>query len=150
MYRLIIFIPIIFIFGCKSKDAVPSGVLSQKKMQSVVYDMMRADQFLNDYVLNKDTSLNKKIESTKLYQQVFSINKVTKENFEKSFKFYKEHPALLKVIMDSIATTSDPIVTTTIPLPNKDSLKAVADSIKKVDSTSKLKRVKKPRILKTH
>lgn len=144
--RLLLISFLFLIAGCKSKNAVPHDVLPQKKMQAVLFDMMRADQFLSDYVLNKDSSLKKDAESIKLYQQVLAVNAVTKEKFVRSFTFYKMHPVLLKAIMDSIVSAPEPLVVTkTVTKPNKDSLKAVADSIKKTDSIGKLK---KPRTLK--
>ena len=114
-----------FIAGCKSKDEIPGNILPQKKMQAVLWDMMRADQFLADYILNKDTSLKKKTESIKLYQEIFDINKITKENFQQSFAFYQSHPALLKIIMDSIA-----VITTRSPYERKNQ-EPVTDSLNK-------------------
>jgi len=90
--------------GCNNKNKIPNSVLSQKKMQGILWDLMRADQFLNDYVLNNDTSLNKTTESLKYYQQIFAIHKTTREEFQHSFSFYKSHPSLLRSIMDSIST----------------------------------------------
>jgi Domain of unknown function (DUF4296) len=92
--------------GCKSKSHIPANVLPQLKMQAVLWDMIRADQFLTDFVLNKDSTLNKKTESIKLYLQVFNIHHISKEEFQHSFSFYRSHPALLKVIMDSLSTIS--------------------------------------------
>ena len=88
----------VFVFGCKNDERV----LPPKKMQAILWDMMRADQFLADYVLNKDTLLKKTTESLKYYQQIFSIHKVSKDDFQYSFSFYQSHPVLLKEIMDSI------------------------------------------------
>ncbi|NOT51016.1 MAG: DUF4296 domain-containing protein [Chitinophagaceae bacterium] len=94
---------IFFLSACKGKNRVPSGVLSQKKMQAVLWDVMRADEFLSANVLRKDSSLDKITESFKYYQQIFAIHKTTKEQFEKSFSFYKDHPDLFKAIMDSLS-----------------------------------------------
>jgi Domain of unknown function (DUF4296) len=143
---LIIYISL-FTAGCKSKNAIPGNVLSQKEMQTVLWDMMRADQFLADYVLNKDTSLKKKTESIKLYQQVLAINGVTKEKFERSFTYYKSHPLLLKVIMDSIVNAApEPIADTTRHNPIKDSLKTAVDSAIVKDTTRVLKKLKRLRL----
>jgi len=101
---LLIVLIVFYTAGCKSKDAIPNSVLPQKKMQVILWDMMRADQFLADYVLNKDSSLDKTTESLKYYQQIFAIHKTSKEEFQHSFSFYKSHPLLLKAIMDSIST----------------------------------------------
>ena len=103
---LLITLMIFFAAGCKNKNNIKSEVLPQSKMQSLIWDMMRADQFLADYVVNKDTSLSKATESLKYYQQIFAIHKVSKEDFEQSFSYYKSHPALLKEIMDSINSSS--------------------------------------------
>ncbi len=61
-------------------------------MQAVLWDLMRADQFLADYVFNKDSSLDKTTESLKYYQKIFAIHKVSKEEFQESFSFYQAHP----------------------------------------------------------
>jgi Domain of unknown function (DUF4296) len=150
-FLLIVIISTLLIPGCKNKDAVPNSVLPRDKMQAVLWDMMRADQFLSDYVLNKDTSLKRATESIKLYQQVLAINGITKEKFERSFSYYKAHPILLKAIMDSIVNISpeDTVtkvaaIDTTTQVLVKDSIKPVIDSVvTKKDTTKFLKRPKK-------
>lgn len=104
---LLILILLFITAACNNKNKIPNTVLSQKKMQGILWDLMRADQFLNDYVLNRDTSLNKTTESLKYYQQIFAIHKTTKEEFQHSFSFYKSHPALLSSIMDSISSSAN-------------------------------------------
>ncbi len=102
--RLLTILLLIYITGCKSNHAIPDGVLPQKKMEMVLWDLMRADQFLADYVLNRDTNLDKTTESLKYYQKIFAIHKISKEQFQQSFSFYRSQPVLLKAIMDSIST----------------------------------------------
>ena len=102
--------------GCKNKDSIPGTVLPPQKMQAVLWDMMRADQFLNDYVINKDTSLKKIPESLKYYQQIFAIHKINKEQFQHSFSFYKSHTVLLKALMNSLSNfVSDTLKQPAIP-----------------------------------
>ena len=69
-----------------------------------MWDIMQVDQFLSDCVVNKDTSLNRLNEHTKLYEKVFALHGTTRDEFARSFKYYNAHPALLKVVMDSINT----------------------------------------------
>jgi hypothetical protein len=140
-----------FLFaGCKSRDHIPGSILPQKKMQAVLWDMMRADQFLSYYVLNKDSSLKSETESIKLYNQIFLIHKIDKELFQKSLSFYRSHPALLKVIMDSISRTPATIPATNIkPKPIRDTaLQAKRDTIRKdiprKDTAAAVKKIKKP------
>lgn len=87
--------------ACKSKRS--NGVLPPEKMQMVLQDMMRADKFLADYVLNRDTTKKIDSESVELYQQIFAIHQITGKQFQKSFSYYKEHPDLLRSIMDSLS-----------------------------------------------
>jgi hypothetical protein len=94
---------VLFLFACKGKNKIPPSVLQPKKMQAVLWDVMRADQFLNNYVLIKDSNLNKVSESLKYYDQIFAIHEISQEQFQESFTFYKEHPDLMKVIMDSMS-----------------------------------------------
>ena len=57
-------------------------------MQAVLWSMISAGEFLNGYVLNKD-SVDKVAESSKVYGQVFQIHHVTKEEFDKSYFYYQ-------------------------------------------------------------
>lgn len=101
---LLIMLVGLFISSCSGKEKIPRNLIPQKKMQAVLWDLMRADQFLSDYVLNRDTSLNKSAERLKYYNNIFSIHKISRENFQHSFAYYQAHPALFKMIMDSIST----------------------------------------------
>ncbi len=94
----------LFVFAaCKGKNRIPADVLSQKKMQAVMWDMMRADHFLTDYVFNKDSGVDKTAESFKYYQQIFALHQTNTEQFRKSYSFYTSHPNLFKAIMDSMS-----------------------------------------------
>ena len=115
MNKLFLIGSILFILiGCGGKNSIPSGVLPQKKMQAVLWDLMRADQFLNEYVLSEDSSLNKKAESLKYYQQIFAIHKISREEFQYSFSFYKMHPVSFKPILDSISAPPKAILPKTL------------------------------------
>jgi len=65
-------------------------------------DMIRADQYVSNY-LQKDSTRNKKDESTKLYAEIFSIHKITKEQFKKSLDYYTSRPDFFRPIIDSLA-----------------------------------------------
>ncbi|MDZ4793667.1 MAG: DUF4296 domain-containing protein [Bacteroidota bacterium] len=127
---LLILILLIITAGCRSKNKIPRDVLPQKKMQAILWDMMRVDQFLADYVLNKDSSKNKTTESLQYYQQVFAIHKISKEEFQRSFSYYKSHPVLLKAVMDSIsASPKDTVQPAVMTKPVFDTGVAKADII---------------------
>ena len=92
---------IAIIIGCSTDKQVPKGILEPDVMQKVVYDLLRADEFLANYKY-KDTALNKRVEATKMYAQIFRIHGVTKEVFFKSYSYYQEHPDINKVMFDSL------------------------------------------------
>jgi hypothetical protein len=124
--------------GCKSRNKIPVNILPQSKMQAVMWDMVRADQFLNDFVLHTGSSRDPKGESIKLYQQIFRIHHITQEEFQQSFLYYRAHPDLLKVVLDSLNAHSNngppqvykpqPVADTLLPsvnkhLPRKDTIR---------------------------
>ncbi len=142
---LLIIFCLFIITGCKNKNRIPADIIPQKKMQAILWDMMRADQFLGDFVLNKDSGLDKRAESIKLYGQVFAIHQISKEQFGESFSFYKTHPALFKVIMDSLSIpkTEAPAEMIKQPVPG-DSLQA---SRKRMPQADTVKRFRKKKII---
>ena len=70
-------------------------------MRKIMWDLMRADAFVNDFVM-KDSTRDRKRESMILYEKIFGIHSTTEESFKKSLSFYESRPDLLKVITDSL------------------------------------------------
>ncbi len=89
------------LISCVNKDKVPDGILSKEKMKSILYDLARSDQFVADFV-SKDSNLDKKKESLVLYEKVFALHGVKRDEFKRSFDFYRDHPDQLKTVMDSL------------------------------------------------
>ena len=138
---------LIIITGCKNKNRIPSGILPQKKMQAVIWDIMRADQFLTDFVFIKDTIHDKRTERTRLYSQIFAIHQISKEQYAESFSFYKSHPALFKTIMDSLSQIQAGAPTEMAKPPTPaDSVQQPLQKMPRADSILRLKK-KKPRNL---
>ena len=98
--KLFTFFLLVIMFSCNT-NKIPDDILAPEKMQEVLWDMIRADEFLVSYVL-KDTSVDRKTESIKLYEMVFDLHDISKSTLEKSFKYYQQHPEILKPIMDSL------------------------------------------------
>lgn len=104
MTRAALFILTISILvACSDKDEVPAGILSRQQMQAVMWDMVRTGEFLNGFVLSKDTSIDKVGESQKWYDKVYQLHKITKEKFERSYAYYEQHPGIFKEILDSLS-----------------------------------------------
>jgi len=93
--------------ACNSKDKVPSDIIQPEKMKEVLWDMMRADQFVSDYVVVKNPSIDIFSESVSLYQTIFNLHAITQEKFKRSFIYYQSHPYLIEEIMNAISTESE-------------------------------------------
>lgn len=97
----------ILVFSCNNKSETPEKLLSRDKMEDILWDLMRADLFINNYMLVKDTGLDKKKQGIELYSQILKLHKVSQDQFRESFLYYRSQPDELKVLMDSLSHHSD-------------------------------------------
>jgi len=124
---------ILFAYSCSGKPAAPSHLLSRDKMEDVLWDLMRADLFINNYMLIKDTALDKKKQGIELYSQILKMHKITQEEFRKSFQYYRSQPLELKDLMDSLSHRNDTLQlhkATKIPLSADTASKAKVPGMK--------------------
>lgn len=142
---LLIFSLFVILTACKNTKGVPENIMPPKKMQAVLWDMMRADQFIADYMLSKNPAMNKTAESLTYYQQVFTIHQITKEDFQRSFEYYKSHPDLFRQILDSIAVLP---VEKTGPPKLPDSAKAVIPALDTLVKKAQQQKPDMPKIRK--
>ncbi|TMI94953.1 MAG: DUF4296 domain-containing protein [Bacteroidetes bacterium] len=99
--RFFLFIIITLNFACIKGNKIPKDVIPQNQMRKIMWDLMRADAYVTDFVM-KDSTRNQKEESTKLYERIFDIHATTLETFKKSLVFYQSRPDLFKAISDSL------------------------------------------------
>lgn len=92
------------VLACTQRKKIPGDVLSQEQMRYIMWDMIRADELAGNFV-SKDSTLDRKAESVKLYEQVFRLHATSREEFERSLNFYKNRPDLLKTVMDSLRSS---------------------------------------------
>lgn len=138
MKKLLIVISALFLYAssCRSKEEIPADIIPKDKMEALLWDMIRADQFLTSYVFNKDTSVDQNTHSIQLYQQVLTLHNTTRDDFEKSFSFYKSHPELLKQVLDSLnkprrdIATEEKAVDTAVSSFSTDSILKRRDSVR--------------------
>src|SRR5205809_339082 len=93
---------IILIVSCREKKGLPADILPQDKMRDILWDMISASQYLNLYVLPKD-SVDKLVVCAQVYGQVFQVYKISKAQFDKSYSYYREHDVLLKPLLDPLS-----------------------------------------------
>jgi hypothetical protein len=101
MLKQIAFIFFIFLFSCKNKNALPSGILNPAKMQIVLWDVLRTDAFTFNFV-KKDSTLLAETESVKLQQQIFTVHKISRDEFYNSYRYYQTHPQLMQPLLESM------------------------------------------------
>ncbi len=93
------FLTVFILLACSSP--VPKGIIPPHRMQQIVFDLIKADEFINNFVV-KDSTVNIKTRRISLYEQVFNIHKVSKDYFYKSYRYYQQYPDKNKVLFDSL------------------------------------------------
>ncbi len=140
-----------FVLACSNKNDLPEGILPPPKMQEVMWDMIRAGEFLNGYILNRDSSIDKPAVSQKWYYKMYQVHKISKKDFDRSFAFYQDHPLLMKSLLDSLSKKQVPFKPPVqISVPVKDSvIKRVSppsiDQQKKIIDTLRKRKILKKR-----
>lgn len=103
MRIFLFFILSVSVAGCNRDKTIPEGIISQNEMRKIMWDLMRADAYVADFIMKDSTRMqNQKAESAILYEQIFNMHSTTQEAFMKSRDFYERRPDLLKVITDSL------------------------------------------------
>ena len=90
-----------FFFFTSCKESEPSGIIKQKKMQQILWDVFRADA-LSHQIVSTDSSKLLADENVKLTEKVFLIHNITREQFEKSYSYYTHHPDIMRTMFDSL------------------------------------------------
>ncbi len=103
----IVFAVVLLVFGCVNKKSVPSDILPAEKMKRILWDLIQADQYAAMYVTKDSAHSNVKMESLRLYEQVFQMHKVSREEFRKSYQFYQDHPELNQIVFDSLLVVAN-------------------------------------------
>lgn len=89
--------------GCGNKDKIPSSILPREKMDSVLWDMLRAGEFVNGYVQATDTGAARGSKSVAVYEEVLRVHKISRGQFDESFAWYRAHPDQMKRLLDTLA-----------------------------------------------
>ncbi|HEV7621069.1 MAG TPA: DUF4296 domain-containing protein [Flavisolibacter sp.] len=118
--KLSVIIIILFAVACNKKEKIPEYVLSPLQMQQILIDGFRADEMAGYYMI-QDTSYNGIAKRSMMYNTIFKVHHVTKEQFKKSLQYYESHPNMLKAVLDSMQIVTDSTIKHTKPSPAKPS-----------------------------
>ena len=92
--------------ACSEQNDIPGDVIQPKQMEKIVWDMLLADETALQNKL-KDTALNMKAESFRLYDHVFAIHNISREHFYKSYEYYQKHPLLYQSLIKSVKSIAE-------------------------------------------
>lgn len=92
-----------FAVACSGNDT-PADLIPLDKMKVITWDMMRAGELAQDLYAKDTTTISQK--TMQLYQKVFAVHGITKENFYQSTKYYQSHPDLNQILIDSVSAYS--------------------------------------------
>ena len=96
-----ILIVLLFTFFYSCSDSIPSGIIKQKKMQEILWDIMRADALVKQLVKNDSSKMLS--ENTRLTKEILIIHNVEEKQFEKSYSYYTHHPDIMTLMFDSLS-----------------------------------------------
>ncbi|MEY4111185.1 MAG: hypothetical protein RLZZ46_1541 [Bacteroidota bacterium] len=99
MRRLAIVISVSLFFSCA--NTIPGKVLEPEKMQDVLSDMLLAEGFTENFLI-LDSSKTREEWFSQEYSRVMAIHKISQEDFRNSLNFYKKHPDVFKIIVDTV------------------------------------------------
>jgi len=91
--------------SCKKKER-PDDVMKPDQMQAVLWDVLQANAFVNDFV-KKDSGVNIEQQQVKMQMQVFAKHKITKAYFDKSYDWYTKNPAQMQRMLDTLTARAE-------------------------------------------
>ena len=101
MRKLMLFTGLsLVVFACNDKKT-PQNLLPLKTMQTVVWQLMKADEVYTR-VSPLDSTWRKERKNVQFYQQIFDYNKVDRVQFYKTLEYLERHPIEFKELLDSV------------------------------------------------
>ncbi len=115
---------VLFLASCSdSNDGPGKDILPGEKMEAVLWDMMSAGEFYNSYLNRLDSSFNKDSARMATYETVFRIHKIDQATFDRSYKWYQQHPEKMSILLDSLTKRKAPPTWQGQPAPVNDTMK---------------------------
>src|SRR5690606_20764998 len=98
----------LFLTSCTSHHKTPADVIPKERMEKILWDMVKADRFAAAFIMTKkDSAHEKKRQTLLVYEKVFNLHDISRDEFLKSYKYYLGRPDITKVLFDSIAAQSE-------------------------------------------
>lgn len=101
-----VILTIVFI-SCTNTTKLPEDIIPPNKMEGVLWDILQAERFSNLFLFKDSAKVDVTVEKFNLYESVFQIHKVSKDEFIKSYKYYLSRPDLAKAMFDSMTVKAE-------------------------------------------
>jgi len=95
------------VVSCSDNTKVPADIIQPLKMKKVFWDMVQADRFASSFLIREKDTAKRTRETFELYEKVFRLNDISRDDFRKSYIFYMGRPDLTKMMFDSISTQGE-------------------------------------------
>ncbi len=105
MKLAVFFLTGFFLISCSGKNDVPPEIIQPKKMQNILWDVIRAQE-LSAAMARKDSAINEIAETKILTEKIYEIHNITSVDFDKSYLWYTNHPEMMRTIFDSMTSQS--------------------------------------------
>lgn len=76
--------------------------LSLNQMKMVMWDLLNAEELMK-IKANQDSTYIIKNNRPILYEKIFSLNQISKLDFDKNYQYFQNHPNEMKILLDSIS-----------------------------------------------
>lgn len=92
---------VMWVAGCRNpaKEPPPPGVLNQEAFTNLLFDLHLADGW---FAIRRAQGDDPKVLASRLYDSVFALHQVTRQQFEQSMEWYAARPQLLDKIYDEL------------------------------------------------
>ena len=96
---------LVFFISCTPEDQkVPPEIMSIDSMKVIIWDMTLASEYAS---YRKELDTTRKPVNTAYFSEVLNTHHIDKSTFTRSFDFYQAHPALNKILWDSITVYAE-------------------------------------------
>ena len=103
MKRLPVFFIMILSVACSNRSSVPGDIIPMDSMTVIMKDIIIANEYSITYIPKDSTKKDKILANQQLLEGVFKIHHITRESFDKSYRFYESRPDMNKTIFDSLS-----------------------------------------------
>ena len=94
------------LFACRGKDDIPADVLNPSKMRNVMWEIFQADYYAEQFV-RRDSLRDAALENAGMQDRIFRRHGVSRKQYVESYRYYSDHPDLMKALMDSITASGE-------------------------------------------